>query len=49
VHRSFVVNAALIAELRPTPSGDYEVVLRDGGKVPMSRTFRDGVLEKLRG
>lgn len=49
VHRSFIVNVAAIAELRPTPSGDYEVILRDGAKVPMSRTFRDAVLAKLRG
>lgn len=48
VHRSFIVNASLIAELRTTKSGDYEVVLRGGGEVPMSRTFREAVLERLR-
>lgn len=48
VHRSFIVNASLIAELRNTRSGDYEVVLRDGGHVTMSRTFRDAVLQRLR-
>jgi DNA-binding LytR/AlgR family response regulator len=48
VHRSFVVNLALIAELQLTRSGDYEVLLKDGGKVPMSRTFRDAVLEAIR-
>lgn len=47
VHRSFIVNAALIAELRATRSGDYEVILRDGGVVPMSRTFRESVLARL--
>jgi two-component system, LytTR family, response regulator len=49
VHRSFIVNATLIAELHNTRSGDYEVVLRDGGQVPLSRTFRDAVVERLRG
>jgi two-component system LytT family response regulator len=47
VHRSFVVNIALIAELKTTGAGDYEVVLKDGGMVPMSRTFRDAVLQVL--
>lgn len=47
VHRSFIVNARLIAELHVLPSGDYEIVLRDGGKVPMSRTFRDAVIRKI--
>lgn len=42
VHRSFVVNLSLIAELRTD-----EVVLKDGTKVPMSRTFRDAVLNAL--
>ncbi|HYR27512.1 MAG TPA: LytTR family DNA-binding domain-containing protein [Thermoanaerobaculia bacterium] len=48
VHRSFIVNLGLIAELQLTRSGDYEVVLKEGGKVPMSRTFRDAVLEAIR-
>jgi two-component system LytT family response regulator len=48
VHRSFIVNASLIAEMRATKSGDYELVLRDGGNVPMSRTFREKVLQRLR-
>jgi two-component system LytT family response regulator len=47
VHRSFMVNLGLIAELRTTRSGDYEVVLKGGGEVPMSRTFRDAVLDAL--
>lgn len=47
VHRSFIVNATLIVGLRATRAGDYEVILRDGGSVPMSRTFRDSVLARL--
>lgn len=48
VHRSFIVNVTRIAELKTTRSGDYEVVLEDGGIVPMSRTFRDAVVSRLR-
>lgn len=47
VHRSFIVNVALIAELQVTRSGDYEVLLKDGGRVPMSRTFRDSVIAAI--
>ena len=47
VHRSFLVNIALIAELQATRAGDYEVLLKTGEKVPMSRTFRDAVLHAL--
>jgi two-component system, LytTR family, response regulator len=47
VHRSFIVNAALIAEMRATGAGDYEIVLKTGESVPMSRTYRDGVLDTL--
>jgi two-component system, LytTR family, response regulator len=48
VHRSFIVNAGLIQDLRTTRGGDYEVVLRDGETVPMSRTFRERVLARIR-
>ncbi len=47
VHRSFIVNIGLIAEMKTTRSGDYLVVLRDGGEVPMSRTFKEAVLNAL--
>lgn len=48
VHRSALVNLARVRELRPLPSGDYELTLRSGVTVTLSRTFRDGVLARLR-
>lgn len=48
VHRSFIVNASLIAEMRLTESGDYDLVLRGGGVVPMSRTYRDEVIGRIK-
>lgn len=42
VHRSFIVNAALITELTAT-----RVLLKGGGEIPLSRTFRDAVLSAL--
>lgn len=47
VHRSFIVNIAVVAELQATRSGDYEVLLKTGEKVPMGRTFRDAVRNVL--
>ena len=48
VHRSFIVNVTAIAEMKATRAGDYEIVLKTGETVPMSRTFRDAVLGALR-
>jgi two-component system LytT family response regulator len=40
VNRSAVVHLDQIKELQPTFHGDYVVVLRDGTKVPLSRSLR---------
>jgi two-component system LytT family response regulator len=48
VHRSAVVNLGRVRELRPQPSGDYELTLRSGATVTLSRTYRDEVLRRLR-
>jgi two-component system LytT family response regulator len=40
VNRSAIVNVDQIKELQPTFHGDYTVVLRDGTKVPLSRSLR---------
>jgi two-component system, LytTR family, response regulator len=48
VHRSAAVNLDRVRELRPLPNGDYVAVLEDGVRVPLSRTYRDGVLDRLR-
>jgi len=41
-HRSWLVNAARVRELRPESSGDYRVVL-DGLEAPVSRRYRDAL------
>jgi two-component system LytT family response regulator len=40
VHRGAIVNIAEIAEVRLSPHGDGEIVLRGGGKVRLSRRYR---------
>jgi DNA-binding LytR/AlgR family response regulator len=47
VHRSALVNLARVRELRPLPSGDYELTMRSGAVVRLSRTYRDEVLRRL--
>jgi len=41
IHRSAIVQADRVAEIRPTSHGDAEVALRDGTRLSVSRTFRD--------
>jgi two-component system LytT family response regulator len=40
VHRSHVVRVGFIAELRPMFHGDYELVLRDGQTLGLSRRYK---------
>jgi hypothetical protein len=40
VHRSWVVNLDFLAEIEPLETGDARLTLRDGTKVPCSRTYR---------
>jgi two-component system LytT family response regulator len=47
VHRSYTVRIAMIEELRVLPSGDYEVKLKGGRRVPMSRAYRDRFREQI--
>lgn len=46
VNRSAIVHRDQIKELQPTQHGDYTVVLRDGSKLPLSRSLR-GQLDKF--
>ena len=41
IHRSAIVQADRVAELRPTSHGDAELLLRDGTRLAVSRTFRE--------
>ena len=43
VNRSAIVNLHSVRELQPTMHGDYTVVLRDGTKVPLSRSLRGSI------
>ena len=44
IHRSTIVNLDRIAELRPSASGCYDVTLRDGSHLALSRRHRKRVL-----
>lgn len=41
IHRSAIVNVERIRELKPNLGGDYEVVLRDGTQLTLSRNYRN--------
>jgi two-component system, LytTR family, response regulator len=41
VHRSALVNVEHIAEMHPMFHGDYELILRRGTRLPLSRRYRD--------
>jgi two-component system, LytTR family, response regulator len=47
IHRSAIVNLDRIRKLKPLLYGDYEIELRDGTKLPMSRTQRQAVMSRL--
>lgn len=49
IHRSTIVNAARVKELRPLFSGDYRAVLRDGTQLNLSRAYREQALKLLSG
>ncbi|HEU4698838.1 MAG TPA: LytTR family DNA-binding domain-containing protein [Gemmatimonadales bacterium] len=40
IHRSTIVNLDRVRELRPLPSGDCAVLLHDGTRLTLSRSFR---------
>ncbi|NOT34920.1 MAG: response regulator transcription factor [Candidatus Eisenbacteria bacterium] len=44
IHRGAIVNVAEVAEIRRSPHGDGEIVLRDGTMLRMSRRYRDALL-----
>ncbi|MBS1875944.1 MAG: response regulator transcription factor [Acidobacteria bacterium] len=47
IHRSIIVNLDRVKELQPWFRGDYRVILHDGTKLSMSRTFRERVQKQL--
>jgi len=48
IHRSTIVNLEQIKELLPASHGDYIVVLQDGTKLVMSRTYKDKIRSVLK-
>jgi hypothetical protein len=48
VHRSYIVNLDLIAQIEPLDSGDASIVMRDGARIPCSRRHRDALRPALR-
>ncbi len=49
IHRSTMINVARIKEMQPLFHGEYAVVLQDGTRLTMSRSFRDRVFDRLTG
>jgi two-component system, LytTR family, response regulator len=47
IHRSTIVNIERIRELHPMCYGEYAVVLNDGTRLVMSRSYRGRVLNRL--
>jgi DNA-binding LytR/AlgR family response regulator len=47
IHRSTIVRAARIRELRALPNGEYVVVLRDGTELRASRSYADRLRERF--
>jgi two-component system LytT family response regulator len=48
IHRSVIVRIDCVAALFPESHGDFTVQLRDGIRLPMSRTFREHVERAIR-
>lgn len=47
VHRSFLVNLNFVKEVRTDNEGDAAVIMNDGQKIPMSRSFKARILERV--
>jgi two-component system LytT family response regulator len=48
IHRSTLVNVDRVKELRPLDKGEYQVILRDGAELKLSRNYR-AALPRLAG
>lgn len=47
VHRGEIVNMEYIRELELSSHGDYVIVLKDGTRIPLGRTYREHFLERF--
>jgi two-component system LytT family response regulator len=46
IHRSTIVNIDRLTEIRPSPHGDFQVVLDNGTALRLSRAYRDHLLPR---
>ena len=49
IHRRYIVNLDSVLEIRPWFGGDAVVVLRNGTKLRLSRTYRERINDHLLG
>jgi two-component system LytT family response regulator len=49
IHRRYIVNMERIAEIQPWFAGDAVVILRNGAKLRLSRTYRERLYTRLLG
>jgi two-component system LytT family response regulator len=47
IHRSSIVNLQYVKEVRTEPDGEYSVVLLNGEKLGMSRSYRARITDLL--
>src|SRR5215469_591574 len=47
VHRSFIVNLQFVKEVRTEHDGESSVIMLDGQKIGMSRSYKSRILESL--
>jgi two-component system LytT family response regulator len=47
IHRSTIVNIDRIKEMQPLCYGEYSVILHDGTRLTLSRSFRERVFSRL--
>jgi two-component system, LytTR family, response regulator len=46
IHKSHIVNRDEVREVQPWSHGDSIVILKDGAQIPMSRRYRDNLLDR---
>jgi LytTr DNA-binding domain len=47
IHRSVIVNLDAIREMRPWPTGEYVVTLKDGKELTLSRSYRSCIVRLI--
>lgn len=47
IHRSYIVNLDRVVSLEPLDTGDARVQMSDGAELPCSRTYRNGLRQRL--